>query len=198
MAVKTRKPRQSLTATHLPPPPAFMKPQLLAAAKKIPEGKQWIHEIKYDGWRIIARLVDGTIKLMTRNKNDYSKDKRFKDVAKQITNHIAAANAVLDGEMIWQDGKAHYFIFDLLYLDGRDLRPLPLVERKTELQKILKNAPAHVHLVEHFTPESIEDIDLLRHACGCGAEGIVSKRIDSPYRSGRRSSGWLKIKCMPK
>src|SRR5262249_46786607 len=158
------------------------------------------HEIKYDGYRIICRIDGGHVKLISRNRKDWTE--RFAFVA-DAARKLPARQAIFDGEIVavradggtdfqalqnaGHDRRAsslHYYIFDLLFLDGRDLRQEPLTERKEILATLLKKEgiPPSVHFSDHM--EGNGPI-ILREACKKGLEGIVSKRRDRPYRSGR-------------
>ena len=193
--------------------PTFIEPQLAALAKSPPAGENWIHELKLDGYRIQARVEHrrgkATVQLLTRTGLDWTH--RMKPIAAAIA-ALPVKSALLDGEVVvlatdgttsfaelqaaFQDGATSaltYFVFDLLHVDGRNLRGLPLVERKSILAKLLAGASADgaVRLSEHLE-ESASAV--FKHACRLGAEGIVSKLARSRYSSGRGNS-WLKLKC---
>ncbi len=144
----------------------IIEPCLPSPAKAPPSGPGWIHEIKHDGFRIMARRDSAGVRLITRKGNDFSS--RFPFIA------MAAVLCA----------------FDLLELDGRDLRRKPIEERKRLLAKLLKGSHLSLVLNETFA-ESGEIV--FREACKLGCEGIVSKRIGSPYRPGR-SPHWVKVK----
>jgi bifunctional non-homologous end joining protein LigD len=188
--------------------PDFVPTELASLADKPPENAQWLHEVKFDGYRIQPHLDGGRAVLMTRRGLDWTS--RFAKLAEAVAT-LPVGSAVLDGEIVAESaegisdfsqlqemlkaGQADRLIcyfFDLLYLDGHDLSAVPLVARKSLLGKILAAAdsPA-LRLSEHF------DADgglILQQVCRLGAEGIVSKRKDSPYRRGR-SRDWIKSKC---
>lgn len=163
----------------------------------------WIFETKWDGFRVVARISDGKATLYSRNGNIV--DGRFPTILTALTG--IGHDAVLDGELAAFDSKGvtrfqllqnaerssaalRYCVFDLMFLDGRDLRRLPLIERKELLRAILPKNPAIV-----YSAHELEDgIALFRRAEKSGLEGIVAKRAASPYRSGVRSRDWLKIK----
>lgn len=174
----------------------------------MPEGRNWLHEAKYDGYRIIARKVGDEITLFSRSGLDWTV--RFPAIAKALLT-LPAESALLDGEVAFvlpsgiTDFKSlqehidtphpafRYFLFDLLALDGKDLRSKPLKERRARLQKLMSakrisNWLVYADYVEGSGPA------FFAQACAAGLEGIVSKRADAPYRSGR-SKSWLKIKC---
>ena len=174
----------------------------------MPAGPRWLHEVKYDGYRIIARKAGDDITLFSRSGLDWTV--RFPAIAK-ATLTLPVESALLDGEVafVLPDGKTdfkslqehidtphpaiRYFVFDLLSLDGKDLRKKPLVERRAALAKLLSaktisNYLVYADYVVGAGPEFFE------HACAMGLEGIMSKRADRPYTSGR-GKDWLKIKC---
>lgn len=179
--------------------------KLVSAA---PSGDDWVFEVKYDGYRIVAYLEGGTARLVTRNGNDYSE--RFGAVARSLEDWAGRRAMVLDGELVVADeaGKTDfqalqsflrdpsgkhpaYVAFDLLALDGEDLRDRPLVERKQLLETLLQDAPADVRYSVHVRGNGAESF---RAACEQGLEGVVGKRADAPYRSGRVGD-WIKLKC---
>jgi bifunctional non-homologous end joining protein LigD len=189
--------------------PAFIEPSLATLADKAPDSGNWIHEIKFDGYRLQARLERGKIKLLTRRGLDWTH--KFPTIAAAVA-RLPATSVVIDGELVVEgtDGvssfsllqqdlkdsrhdRMAFYAFDLMTLDDTDLRGLPLQERKKTLARLLANAPkgGPLRLSESLTePGPI----LLKHACKLGLEGIISKRADAPYRSGR-GHDWLKIKC---
>jgi bifunctional non-homologous end joining protein LigD len=178
-------------------------------SERAPDDPAWMHEIKLDGYRIQARLDHGEVKLLTRKALDWTA--RFPPIAQAVAD-LPAEQALIDGEIVSEtesgvssfsqlqqdlsDGRTDrmvYFAFDLLHLDGRDLTGAPLIERKEMLEQLLSGLSADVPIrfSGHFEePGSV----LLEHACRMGLEGIISKRRDAPYRSGR-GGDWLKIKC---
>ncbi len=189
--------------------PDFVPPSLATLHSDAPRGAEWLHEIKYDGYRIQARLDHGKVRLLTRKSLDWTP--RFKPIAAAVA-ALPAETALLDGELVVEDDKGissfsllqsdlkdgrsyrfAYYAFDLLYLDGRDLTGEPLVARKAALQRLLKatGKNGRIRYAEHFTEDGSV---ILKHACGLNLEGIVSKRKDAPYRSGR-SENFIKSKC---
>jgi bifunctional non-homologous end joining protein LigD len=191
--------------------PGFVEPALATLRPKAPTGEAWLHEIKFDGYRIQAHLRGGEARLLTRSGLDWTD--RFQPVADALG--ALPASAILDGEIVVEDasgvsdfsalqadlaeGRADrfaYYAFDLLHEAGDDLRPLPLTERKDRLAQflapLLSDAPAAIRYSEHFHEEGEV---MLRHACRLSLEGLVSKRHNSPYRSGR-SRDWIKLKCL--
>jgi len=190
--------------------PPFLEPSLAALAERPPMGADWLHEIKHDGYRIAARLDGGTVKLLTRKGLDWTK--RFPSVADAVK-ALPAKAAMIDGEIVVQDENGHasfsglqsdlkagrhdrmvYHAFDLLYLDGYDLRAVPLAERKRLLAELIRAVPAGFALRFNDHLEQ-PDGDILVEACRLGLEGIVSKRKDLPYVAGR-GEHWIKSKCM--
>ncbi|MFS3137059.1 DNA ligase D [Gluconacetobacter sacchari] len=188
--------------------PAFVAPALATLVTSPPTGRRWIHEIKFDGYRLEARIAQGAVKLLTRGGLDLTA--KFGDAVRDALAALPVGTALIDGELVVEihsggsdfsalqadlsDGRADRFIFyafDLLYLDGEDLRAARLSDRKAALRRIMPRAPGRLRFSEHFD----EDGPLvLRHACGLGLEGVISKQADAPYRSGRGRI-WLKSKC---
>lgn len=184
------------------------EPQLAKLVTTIPEGDDWLYEMKYDGYRIIAYVEGNSTRLMTRGGNDYSA--RFTDIAASLVDWAAGRAMVLDGEMVVTDtqGKTDfqalqnymknrggksltYIIFDLLALDGADLRAKPLTERKQMLESLMQTAPKNLYYSKHVIGSGA---DCFRAACEAGMEGIVGKKADSAY-NGTRNGDWIKLKC---
>lgn len=203
-----RRAKKKFKTARFDKPPAFVAPALATLVKKPPVTPGWIHEIKFDGYRALARIEDGRAHMLTRANNDWTG--RFERIAGALSG-LPAANALMDGEVVYvkddgamsfsalQDalGKGrqdhlHYYIFDLLFLDGRNLMKEPLLARKQALLEILPKHHPFIHFSRHFERPGT---DVLRHACDIALEGIVSKRAESAYRSGRRAD-WLKSKCV--
>ncbi|HEY6023334.1 MAG TPA: DNA ligase D [Pseudolabrys sp.] len=189
--------------------PAFVKPCLATLADKAPDSNNWVHEIKFDGYRIQARLERSKVKLLTRKGLDWTK--KFPTIAAAVA-RLPAGSALIDGELVvegddgissfsllQQDLKASrydrmaFYAFDVLHLDGADLKSLPLVTRKDVLARLLKDQSPRgpLRLSQSLTEPGTT---LLRHACKMGLEGIVSKLAEAPYRSGR-GRDWVKTKC---
>ncbi len=189
--------------------PAFVEPCLATLADKAPDSDKWIHEIKFDGYRIQARLDGGKVKLLTRRGLDWTK--MFSIIAEAI-GRLPARTALIDGELVVEgnDGissfsllqedlkngrndRMVFYVFDLMHLDGADLKPQPLQTRKAALARLLGKASKRGPL---RLSESIAERGpiLLKHACKMGLEGIVSKRSDATYHSGR-GHDWIKTKC---
>ncbi|HEY1956371.1 MAG TPA: DNA ligase D [Polyangiaceae bacterium] len=186
--------------------PARIEPELATLVKEAPEGDAWLHEMKLDGYRILAHVTHGKATLMSRNGKDWTD--RLGGVARAVA-RIGCKSAVLDGEVVAlrEDGVSDfqrlqnslgegdadltYFVFDLLELDGRDLRGEPLEKRKARLAPLLPDRNGVVRLNDHVVGGGAK---VFESACKLGLEGIVSKRRDAPYRAGR-GRDWLKIKC---
>jgi ATP-dependent DNA ligase len=173
--------------------PSFIRPQLSQLVKAPPEGPDWAHEIKYDGYRIHARIVKGSVTLLTRTGLDWTD--RYQATAKALSK-IKAQEAYLDGELcaVRADGTTSfadlqaatdsrstqhlvYFAFDLLFVNGRDLMGTPLLERKERLRALLVKAPNSIQYSEHHIGDGKR---FLEAVCGAKAEGIISKRVDAP------------------
>jgi len=205
----SRKPKKRIATrkTKHSALPSFIEPALATLVDRAPDGARWIHEIKFDGYRIQARLDRGKVKLLTRKGLDWTG--KFPTVAEAIAK-LPANTALLDGELISEDiggisrfsllqqdlkegrhDRMVYYAFDLLHLDGADLRPLPLSERKAALARLLSRKRGAVRLSESLTERGPV---LFKQACKMGLEGIVSKVADAPYHSGRGHE-WLKAKC---
>jgi bifunctional non-homologous end joining protein LigD len=186
--------------------PAFVAPELATRVAEPPGGDEWLHEIKYDGYRIIAAVAGSRCKLFTRSGKDWTS--KFEDIASALTT-LSARSVLLDGEMVVLDerGKSSfgrlqraleitgdpfvYFSFDLLQLDGQDLRQQPLAKRKERLRRLLRAQPAGIRYSDHVAGGGER---VFAEACRMGLEGIVSKRANAPYVS-RRTATWLKVKC---
>lgn len=187
--------------------PSFIAPQLAQLVTRPPDGAGWGHEIKFDGYRMQLRIEDGTATLRTRKGLDWSE--RFPTILDAAS---PLRDVILDGEVVALDehgassfsalqaalsvakeASLIYYVFDLLYEGSADLRPLPLAERKARLHALLAKPSLGeaIRYVEHF--ETGGDA-VLKSACQMSLEGIVSKRLDAPYHSGRDSS-WCKSKC---
>ena len=181
----------------------IIEPCLPSPAKAPPSGPGWLHEIKHDGFRILARRDSAGVRLITRSGNDFSS--RFPFIAMAVAK-LPVRSCLIDGEAIVCDesglavfdlirghgskASAVLCAFDLLELDGKDLRREPIEKRKALLAKLLKDRQVSIVLNEHFDEDGPA---VYRAACQLGCEGIVSKRLGSPYRSGR-SKHWIKIK----
>jgi bifunctional non-homologous end joining protein LigD len=184
-------------------PAGFIAPCLPSKTDKLPSGSGWLHEIKHDGFRVIARKKGAQVRLYSRPGNDLTY--RFPLIVDTLV-RLRSRSCILDGEAVACDdnGVASFervryrhhdesiflYAFDLIELNGDDLRPDPLEGRKATLEIILAKAGPGIRFNEHMKGDGET---VFRHACKLGLEGIVSKRKDSAYRSGR-SSDWLKMK----
>ncbi|WP_342588539.1 DNA ligase D [Chelatococcus asaccharovorans] len=188
-----------------------MEPCLATLEDKAPEGEGWLHEVKFDGYRLQARVVDGEVTLLTRSGLDWTE--RFGKDLRETLAALPCDQALIDGEVValteagissfsalqaalseGRVGDLVYYAFDLLYLDGEDLRDEPLIARKDRLEGLLQGlgADSRLRFSEHFIEQGHV---MLSHACRMGLEGVISKRIDAPYRSGR-GRDWIKSKCV--
>jgi ATP-dependent DNA ligase len=186
--------------------PEWVAPQLTQLVDAAPDGDQWLHEIKYDGYRMHARLDRGAVKLLTRTGLDWTA--KYPAIAKAVA-ELDARQAYLDGELcgVGPDGITMFnivqlasdsgnaaalvlFLFDLLHLDGEDLRSRSLIKRKERLSALLANAGPSLHYSDHVIGQGPA---FYEKACAMQVEGIVSKRIDAPYTPGNRGL-WRKVK----
>ncbi|MDN4984959.1 DNA ligase D [Bradyrhizobium sp. WYCCWR 13022] len=203
-----KKATTATTAKKVSEMPDFVAPQLCTPVERPPGGDGWCHEIKFDGYRVQLRVEDGEATLKTRKGLDWTG--KFASIAKEAG---SLPDALIDGEIValdhngapnfsslqaaLSDGKTGdliFFAFDLLFAEGLDYRRLPLGERKQRLKTLLearKTRSSQIRYVEHF--ESGGDA-VLQSACKLELEGVVSKKLDAPYRSGRTES-WTKAKC---
>jgi bifunctional non-homologous end joining protein LigD len=189
--------------------PSFIAPQLCKLLDRPPRGEGWAHEVKFDGYRMQSRVVSGSVSLRTRKGLDWTS--KFPAIGKACQD---LPDCIIDGEIValdhnsapdfaglqaaLSDGKTDqliFFVFDVMFVDHRDLRSLPLSTRKAHLQALLANQRGKdsvlIRYVEHF--EAAGDA-VLKSACRMSLEGIVSKKLSAPYRSGRGDS-WTKAKC---
>jgi bifunctional non-homologous end joining protein LigD len=200
MAFQRRKPAAIGVKARFP---GFIEPALATSIERVPQGERWIHEIKFDGYRVQLHIANENVSVFTRRGNDWTR--RFRRIAHDAF-LISASSAIIDGEVVVPaaDGTTDFSVlqnelkgksdkfamvaFDLLYLNGYDLRKLPLLERKTILKKLI--AKTAVQFSESFEVDGPE----MFKACGIGLEGVVSKVRDSRYSSGRRND-WVKKAC---
>jgi bifunctional non-homologous end joining protein LigD len=190
--------------------PPFLEPSQALTAERPPNGDKWVHEIKYDGYRIQARIDGSKIKLLTRKALDWTA--RFPRLVAALKS-LKLASAWIDGEIVVEDpggipsfnllqadlsagrdDRLRYFVFDLLYCEGFDLTKASLLDRKTLLEEIADRAPATspIRYSEHM---ALDGQTMFEHASRLGLEGIVSKRADLPYRAGR-GEHWIKTKSV--
>jgi bifunctional non-homologous end joining protein LigD len=181
----------------------FIDPCIPTLAAKPSSGLDWVHEIKHDGYRLIVRRDGKAVRLFTRRGHDWTH--RYPSIAAGAA-MLRARSFTLDGEAVvcGADGIAVFdalhrrhkandailYAFDLLEFNGKDLRPMPLSERRAKLARLLARAPAGIVFNGHTDEDGAV---VFRHACKMGLEGIVSKRLTSPYRSGP-SRDWIKVK----
>jgi bifunctional non-homologous end joining protein LigD len=203
----------NLAGAVVAPLPKGVEPELPSLAVAPPAGQDWLHEIKFDGYRILARVEQGRVTLLSRRGNDWTN--RMPTLAKAMQT-IPVEAALLDGELVALDGRGVsdfqrlqdalgggptrdarlvYYAFDLLYLNGLDLRGVGLAKRKVLLAELLPRVPppfaSTLRLSDHVVGQGPA---FFAQAARMGLEGIVSKQVDAPYRSGR-SRSWLKMKC---
>jgi bifunctional non-homologous end joining protein LigD len=184
----------------------FVPPQLATLRPHPPEGKDWAHEVKYDGYRLQALLEPHRVRLLTRNQKDWTH--RYPGIADAVR-QLDVQRAILDGELVAldQQGRSNYsalqkveddsslalsyYVYDLLHLNGKSLTGLSLLERKAQLQDLLKKSGGVIQYSDHILGDGAKVVE---KACAMRLEGIVSKRTASHYRSGRGTS-WIKSKC---
>lgn len=188
--------------------PTWIKPQLTRLVDEAPAGNGWLHEIKYDGYRMHARIDGGQVKLLTRTGLDWSN--RYRRTIEAL-GKLRAKSAYLDGELCavnasgvptfsrlqaaMDEGKTDdlvYFAFDLLHLNGESMAALPLLERKTRLQRLFRKEIPGLRFADHVIGNGPR---FREQACQLGLEGAISKRVDRPYVPGDRGL-WVKSKCL--
>jgi bifunctional non-homologous end joining protein LigD len=190
------------TGVQRRPPSGFIQPRLPTASDRPRTGPEWVHEIKHDGYRLMARRTGDRVRLFTRRGYDWSD--RYPRIVSAMR-ALKTTLAMIDGEAVWcgPDGAADFdklhsrahddevfmYAFDLLELDGEDLRARPLEERKAALAKLIGSADG-LQFSEHLEGDGKK---IFKHICKMGLEGIVSKRRDFPYISGR-SKAWIKVR----
>lgn len=186
--------------------PAFVEPQLATLVSGAPEGEAWLSEVKFDGYRLMIAIGGGDVTCFTRTGLDWTE--KFPDIAKGFA-ALDCKSALIDGEAVAASeegskfsalqkalktgGETRFYAFDLLSLDGKDLRRKPLIERKEALKALLSTLgpERRVQYSEHIKGKSAE---VFQAMCKAGQEGIIAKRADDPYKSGRAGS-WVKVKC---
>lgn len=186
----------------------WIAPQLATLVSQAPQGEDWLHEVKFDGYRILAFINKNTVTLKSRNNNEWT------NYFPQIVTHLKQLelnNAIIDGEIVVlnEEGKSdfqllqnsikskkqahfNYYIFDLLYYDKYNLMPLPLIERKELLRQLLKSSHDTLCYSDYIQGNGKE---VFEHACKMGLEGIISKQAQATYVT-KRSTSWLKVKCI--
>ena len=191
------------------PMPRTLSPQLAVLAKHPPQGDEWVHEIKFDGYRIIAFIKGGTVSLITRNGHDWTH--KFPAISHSFE-QLKVESAIVDGEIVVLDehgrsdfqalqamlkGKEKtrpiFYAFDLAYCNGVNLMELPLLDRKSRLEQLFQKSDLAPEIAysRHFR---VSGDEMLAKACDLSLEGIISKRVDAPYTS-RRDGSWVKSKC---
>lgn len=189
------------------PPVSFIEPMKAKVVSTPPEGGDWFYEIKFDGYRAMAFKTGASVRLFSRNEKDFGE--KFPEIVDAVAT-LDAKEAILDGEIVALDSQGvssfqslqaietgtarpalYYYIFDLLRLNGKDLRERPLLERKTLLQELLKNAPEEIRFSASLGNDAKK---LLKQAEKLGLEGLIGKRADSTYEAGKRSGAWIKLK----
>lgn len=188
--------------------PQFISPQLATLVKEPPSSDEWLHELKFDGYRMLCRIDHGRVTFWSRNGKDWTE--KFRNVVEAVKS-LKASSAMIDGEIVIVDaqgrssfqklqramGKATttgfaYEVFDLVYLDGFSLAQTPLKHRKEVLKDLVSsNTQGIIRYSEHINGSGEE---FFKHACEYGIEGIVSKLANSHYES-TRNRNWLKVKC---
>ncbi|HUQ26424.1 MAG TPA: DNA ligase D [Burkholderiales bacterium] len=190
--------------------PQFIAPQLATLVKEPPQGRDWIYEVKHDGYRVLARFSDQKVALFTRSGKDWTE--KMPHVARALEK-LKLTDTWLDGEVVvltaegrssfqalqnafeaGRDSAMVYYVFDAPYLDGKDQTRLPLRERKKRLQKALKGKNGVIRFSEHLDAPASE---ALEQACKLGLEGLIGKETGSVYQAGRART-WVKLKCRPR
>jgi len=188
--------------------PSWIKPQLTKLVEAPPDGPEWLHEIKFDGYRMHAWLDRGAVRLLTRTGLDWPH--KYPAIAAAVAS-LPARQAYLDGELcgVRPDGITSFsliqnasdtgnaealvlFLFDILHLDGEKLGPMPVTERKERLRALLSGTGSPLQFSDHEIGRGRAFYD---RACALKVEGIVAKRLDAPYAPGNRRL-WLKVKCL--
>jgi bifunctional non-homologous end joining protein LigD len=189
--------------------PEFVSPQLATLVKEPPAGDEWLHELKFDGYRMLCHLSRGKVRFWSRNGKDWTE--KFPNLSRALKT-FPANTAILDGEVVIVDKQGRssfqrlqqsmkgapaafiFEIFDVIYLDGYNLMKTPLKDRKAVLEELLasEKAKGPLRYSDHVEGNGRQ---FFRQACEHGIEGIVSKLADSPYES-TRNRNWLKTKCI--
>lgn len=190
--------------------PEFVSPQLATLVKEAPQGDEWLHELKFDGYRLLCHLHRGSVRLWTRNQKDWTE--KFPGIVKALK-ALRVQSAILDCEVVAMDssGRSSFQMlqqaihktagkglvleaFDLIYLDGFSLTRTPLVERKRALEEVIASVPSN-RVLRYSDHVEGNGPKFLQQACDFGIEGIVSKLANSLYES-TRSHSWQKVKCL--
>jgi bifunctional non-homologous end joining protein LigD len=201
-----------LTGARRAKQPTEFSPQLATLANSVPEGDDWLHELKFDGYRAVVFFENGKVRLVSRNGNDWTA--RFRAVADALET-LPIKNAILDGEVVSLDAKGLSnfqllqnqlkrgddatlveYLFDMPHCEGFDLARTPLVERKEALARLILSAnPKNEGAYRYSDHIAGQGDHVLENACRSGMEGIIAKRADSGYQQSR-SASWLKVKCL--
>ncbi len=190
--------------------PEFVPPQLATLVTEAPKGDEWLHELKFDGYRLLCHLHRGSVRLWTRNQKDWTD--KFPGVVKALKT-LRVQSAILDGEVVAMDssGRSSFQmlqqaihktagkglvleVFDVMYLDGYSLKRTPLVERKRVLEELISSVRSD-RVLRYSDHVEGNGSKFFKQACDFGLEGIVSKLANSPYES-TRSHSWQKVKCL--
>jgi len=183
---------------------AFIEPMECLAVTKLSDGAQWLYEIKLDGYRAEAVRSEGAVILFSRSRKSFNK--QFSLIVEALAD--LPENTVIDGEVVALDesgrpdfnllqnfrseaSRIHYFVFDLLVYDGRDLTRLPLIERRDTMRSVLKFKSPRIHISDYVEASATDILNAVREQ---GLEGIVGKRKDSLYEPGKRSGAWIKYR----
>jgi bifunctional non-homologous end joining protein LigD len=194
------------SGTPIPAPP-FQPVQLATLVDHVPEGNRWLHELKFDGYRCLVSVGDGSFHAFTRSGLDWTD--KFKPIVEAVK-ALPSRSALIDGEVVVIDAdgrtnfqtlqsaikgepqRLEFYAFDLLSLDGEDLTNMPLIDRKNRLATLLEGSTGPIHYSDHIVGKGEA---LFAKFCGAGLEGVISKRADAPY-VGSRAGTWLKTKCI--
>jgi len=200
---------KNLPGVHKTAMPEFIPPQLATLVKEPPKGDEWLHELKFDGYRMLCHLNRGKLRFWSRNRKDWTH--KFPNLGKAVK-ALSSQSLILDGEVVAMDSTGHtsfqklqqsiksgdsgfiFELFDLVYLEGYNLTRVPLIERKALLAELLESVDRRSPLRYSDHIEGNGDA-FFKQACAHGVEGIVSKLANSPYES-TRSRNWLKVKCI--
>ncbi|HEY8553162.1 MAG TPA: DNA ligase D [Burkholderiales bacterium] len=214
MVLQAHPGKGDLPRRREPRAPRLLRPQLATLVDRPPSGPEWLHEIKYDGYRVLARVTRNGARLYGRNGNDLTR--RMAAVARAVAMLPEIGEGWLDGEVVAleADGRTSfpalqaalsehrdrdlvYYLFDMPYAHGRDLVGEPLLQRKRRLAALLAAAPSDERRLRYSDHVQGDGPAFYEHACRFGLEGVVSKRVDASYRS-RRGHDWVKAKCRPR
>ena len=205
---RSEKKRRIIKQTKQTALPQTLTPQLATLVDRIPSTGNWVYEIKYDGYRLLVRIDGGSVKLFTRNGNNWTA--KLPHLAKALS-QLPLDSGWLDGEIVMLDEhgqpsfqklqnafenesteKIHYYLFDIPFANGNDLREQPFTERRATLEVLLKEMPNSISLSTVF---DVSAKKLFENACAMHLEGLIGKRANSPYQSAR-SRDWIKLKCI--